>query len=82
MKTVVMVFYFNVYNDPRIGLKDKILFFFIHFIYCIQLTVLYCASKVSELSRMLSNIVEAVGVRIYLVLIKYKCYIINSSCTS
>jgi len=58
----------EVYNDPTIGLKDKILFFSIYLIYCIQLPFLYCASKVSELSRMLSNS-RAIGVRICLVLI-------------
>ncbi|MFP3031660.1 MAG: hypothetical protein ACEY3M_11170, partial [Wolbachia sp.] len=58
----------EVYNDPTIGLKDKILFFSIYLIYCIQLPFLYCASKVSELSRMLSNS-RAIGARICLVLI-------------
>ncbi|WP_353274701.1 hypothetical protein [Wolbachia endosymbiont (group A) of Ennomos erosarius] len=58
----------EVYNDPTIGLKDKILFFSICLIYCIQLPFLYCASKVSELSRMLSNS-RAIGARICLVLI-------------
>ncbi|WP_246038730.1 hypothetical protein [Wolbachia endosymbiont of Leptopilina clavipes] len=45
----------EVYNDPTIGLKDKILFFSIYSIYCIQLPFLYCSSKISELSRTLSN---------------------------
>ncbi|WP_245970166.1 hypothetical protein [Wolbachia endosymbiont of Bemisia tabaci] len=45
----------EVYNDPTIGLKDKILFFSIYSIYCIQLPFLYCSSKISELSRALSN---------------------------
>ncbi|WP_353269776.1 hypothetical protein [Wolbachia endosymbiont (group A) of Myopa testacea] len=58
----------EVYNDPTIGLKDKILFFSIYLIYCIQLPFLYCASKVSELSRMLSGS-RAIGARICLVLI-------------
>ncbi|GFR17160.1 uncharacterized protein TNCT_706151 [Trichonephila clavata] len=58
----------EVYNDPTIRLKDKILFFSIYLIYCIQLPFLYCASKVSELSRMLSNS-RAIGARICLVLI-------------
>ncbi|WP_264328824.1 hypothetical protein [Wolbachia endosymbiont (group A) of Andrena hattorfiana] len=58
----------EVYNDPTIGLKDKILFFSIYLIYCIQLPFLYCASKVSELSRMLSNS-RVISARICLVLI-------------
>ncbi|MGL9757996.1 MAG: hypothetical protein ACR5LA_03940 [Wolbachia sp.] len=58
----------EVYNDPTIGLKDKILFFSIYSIYCIQLPFLYCASKVSELSIALSNS-RALGARICLVLI-------------
>ncbi|MDR0773540.1 MAG: hypothetical protein LBE46_04485 [Wolbachia pipientis] len=58
----------EVYNDPTIGLKDKILFFSIYLIYCIQLPFLYCASKVSELRRMLSNS-RVIGARICLVLI-------------
>ncbi|WP_410542351.1 hypothetical protein [Wolbachia endosymbiont of Tetranychus urticae] len=58
----------EVYNDPTIGLKDKILFFSIYSIYCIQLPFLYCSSKISELSRTLSNS-RALGLRIYLVLI-------------
>lgn len=58
----------EVYNDPTIGLKDKILFFSIYSIYCIQLPFLYCASKISELSRTLSNS-RALGLRICLVLI-------------
>lgn len=52
----------EVYNDPTIGLKDKILFFSIYSIYCIQLPFLYCASKISELSRTLSNS-RALGLR-------------------
>ncbi|MGL9717336.1 MAG: hypothetical protein ACR5K9_01295 [Wolbachia sp.] len=58
----------EVYNDPTVGLKDKILFFSIYLIYCIQSPFLYCASKVSEFSRILSNS-KAIGVRICLVLI-------------
>ncbi|MFP3025388.1 MAG: hypothetical protein ACEY3L_03735 [Wolbachia sp.] len=58
----------EVYNDPTIGLKDKILFFSIYLIYCIQLPFLYCSSKISELSRTLSNS-RALGLRICLVLI-------------
>ncbi|WP_353287087.1 hypothetical protein [Wolbachia endosymbiont (group B) of Gerris lacustris] len=58
----------EVYNDPTIGLKDKILFFSIYSIYCIQLPFLYCSSKISELSRTLSNS-RALGLRICLVLI-------------
>lgn len=58
----------EVYNDPTIGLKDKILFFSIYLIYCIQLPFLYCASKIPELSRMLSDS-RAIGARICLVLI-------------
>lgn len=58
----------EVYNDPTIGLKDKILFFSIYSIYCIQLPFLYCSSKISELSRALSDS-RAIGVRICLVLI-------------
>ncbi|WMT85002.1 hypothetical protein NMD99_03260 [Wolbachia endosymbiont of Listronotus oregonensis] len=40
----------EVYNDPTIGLKDKILFFSIYLIYYIQLPFLYCASKISALN--------------------------------
>ncbi|MDR3132228.1 MAG: hypothetical protein LBU02_04005 [Rickettsiales bacterium] len=58
----------EVYNDPTIGLKDKILFFSIYLIYCIQLPFLYCASKMSELSKILSDS-RAIGARICLVLI-------------
>lgn len=58
----------EVYNDPTIGLKDKVLFFSIYSIYRIQLPFLYCASKVSELSMALSNS-RALGARICLVLI-------------
>ncbi|MFP3035615.1 MAG: hypothetical protein ACEY3A_01000 [Wolbachia sp.] len=58
----------EVYNDPTIGLKDKILFFSIYLIYCIQLPFLYFASKMSELSKALSNS-RAIGARICLVLI-------------
>ncbi len=58
----------EVYNDPTVGLKDKILFFSIYSIYYIQLPFLYCASKISELSRMLSES-RALGLRICLVLI-------------
>ncbi|WP_343289363.1 hypothetical protein [Wolbachia endosymbiont of Encarsia formosa] len=58
----------EVYNDPTIGLKDKILFFSIYSIYCIQLPFLYCSSKISELSRTLSNS-RALGLGICLVLI-------------
>lgn len=40
---------FEVYKDPTIKLKDKILFFSIHLIYYLQLPFLYVASKVSAL---------------------------------
>ncbi len=40
---------FEVYKDPTIKLKDKILFFSIHLIYYLQLPFLYIASKVSAL---------------------------------
>ncbi|WP_264731495.1 hypothetical protein [Wolbachia endosymbiont (group A) of Sphaerophoria taeniata] len=40
---------FEVYKDPTIKLKDKILFFNIHLIYYLQLPFLYVASKVSAL---------------------------------
>lgn len=39
----------EIYNDPTIKLKDKILFFNIHLIYYLQLPFLYVASKVSAL---------------------------------
>lgn len=39
----------EIYNDPTISLKDKILFFAIYSIYYIQLPFLYCASKISPL---------------------------------
>lgn len=44
---------FEVYKDPTIKLKDKILFFNIHLIYYLQLPFLYVASKVSALRRFL-----------------------------
>ncbi|MDE5062230.1 hypothetical protein [Wolbachia endosymbiont of Drosophila tsacasi] len=44
---------FEIYNDPTIKLKDKILFFNIHLIYYLQLPFLYVASKVSALRRFL-----------------------------
>ncbi|MBC6686586.1 hypothetical protein H9I48_05185 [Wolbachia pipientis] len=40
---------FEVYKDPTIKLKDKILFFNIHLIYYLQLPFLYVASKISAL---------------------------------
>ncbi|WP_264336369.1 MULTISPECIES: hypothetical protein [unclassified Wolbachia] len=40
---------FEIYKDPTIKLKDKILFFNIHLIYYLQLPFLYVASKVSAL---------------------------------
>jgi len=40
---------FEIYNDPTIKLKDKILFFNIHLIYYLQLPFLYVASKISAL---------------------------------
>ncbi|WP_341820751.1 hypothetical protein [Wolbachia endosymbiont (group A) of Myopa testacea] len=58
----------EVYNDPTIGLKDKILFFYIYLIYCIQLPFLYCALKVSELSRILLGS-RVIGTSICLVFI-------------
>lgn len=58
----------EVYNDPTIGLKDKILFFSIYLIYAIQLPFLYCASKVYDLYRMILG-ARAVGVHIFLPLI-------------
>ncbi|APR97935.1 hypothetical protein [Wolbachia endosymbiont of Folsomia candida] len=59
----------EVYNDPTIGIKDKILFFSIYLIYCIQLPFLYCASKVSELSRIMVSVDRLIGAKIALVLI-------------
>ncbi|TVS94164.1 hypothetical protein COM42_004240, partial [Wolbachia pipientis] len=44
---------FEVYKDPTIKLKDKILFLNIHLIYYLQLPFLYVASKVSALRRFL-----------------------------
>ncbi|ACN95626.1 hypothetical protein ACT91P_04005 [Wolbachia pipientis] len=44
---------FEVYKDPTIKLKDKILFFSIHLIYYLQLPFLYIASKVSALREFL-----------------------------
>lgn len=58
----------EVYNDPTIGLKDKILFFFIHLIYGIQLPFLYCASKISDLYRMILG-TRALGAHIFIPLI-------------
>lgn len=40
---------FEIYNDPTIKLKDKILFFNIHLIYYLQFPFLYVASKISAL---------------------------------
>ncbi|WP_375603771.1 hypothetical protein NOX90_04900 [Wolbachia endosymbiont of Anurida maritima] len=61
----------EVYNDPTIGLKDKILFFSIYLIYCIQLPFVYCASKISALNGLLLlNINGRIpGINIFLVLI-------------
>ncbi|WP_143689891.1 hypothetical protein [Wolbachia endosymbiont of Nilaparvata lugens] len=42
---------FEIYNDPTIKLKDKILFFNIQLIYYLQLPFLYVASKISALRR-------------------------------
>ncbi|WCR53266.1 MAG: hypothetical protein PG981_000288 [Wolbachia endosymbiont of Ctenocephalides orientis wCori] len=58
----------EVYNDPTIGLKDKVLFFSIYLIYGVQLPFLYCASKVSELYRMILG-ARAAGIHIFLPLI-------------
>lgn len=46
----------EVYNDPTIGLKDKILFFSIHLIYWIQLPFLYCTSKISTINKLLQGL--------------------------
>lgn len=43
----------EIYNDPTISLKDKILFFAIYTIYCIQRPFLYCASKISLANQLL-----------------------------
>ncbi|WP_265017439.1 MULTISPECIES: hypothetical protein [unclassified Wolbachia] len=61
----------EVYNDPTIGLKDKILFFSIYLIYYIQLPFLYCASKISALNGwlLLSTRREIPSNHIFLVLI-------------
>ncbi|WP_375316431.1 hypothetical protein [Wolbachia endosymbiont (group A) of Colletes cunicularius] len=61
----------EVYNDPTIGLKDKILFFSIYLIYCIQLPFLYCASKISALNQwlLLNSDGKISGINIFLVLI-------------
>lgn len=61
----------GVYNDPTIGLKDKILFFSIYLIYCIQLPFLYCASKISALNRwlLLNTDGRTAGINIFLTLI-------------
>lgn len=45
---------FEIYNDPTIKLKDKILFFNIHLIYYLQLPFLYVASKIQALSELLT----------------------------
>jgi hypothetical protein len=39
----------EVYKDPTIALKDKILFFLIHLIYCIQFPFLYFSSQISKI---------------------------------
>lgn len=39
--------FLEIYNDPTISLKDKMLFCAIYAIYYIQQPFLYCASKVS-----------------------------------
>ncbi|MDR2978496.1 MAG: hypothetical protein LBU56_03740 [Rickettsiales bacterium] len=61
----------EVYNDPTIGLKDKILFFSIYLIYCIQLPFLYCASKISALNTclLLSGFEKIPGTHMILTLI-------------
>lgn len=46
---------FEVYKDPTVKLKDKILFFNIHLIYYLQLPFLYIASKVSALRRFFTS---------------------------
>lgn len=43
--------FLEVYNDPTISLKDKMLFCAIYAIYCIQRPFLYCASKVSLVNK-------------------------------
>ncbi|WCR53267.1 MAG: hypothetical protein PG981_000289 [Wolbachia endosymbiont of Ctenocephalides orientis wCori] len=58
----------EVYNDPTIGLKDKVLFFSIYLIYGVQLPFLYCASKVSELYRMILR-ARAASIHIFLPLV-------------
>ncbi|MDN5247907.1 MAG: hypothetical protein QWI36_02085 [Wolbachia endosymbiont of Tyrophagus putrescentiae] len=58
----------EVCNDPTISPKDKILFFSIYSIYCIQLPFLYCASKISSFSRILVE-TRILGARIALVLL-------------
>ncbi|WP_341822835.1 hypothetical protein [Wolbachia endosymbiont (group A) of Clivina fossor] len=61
----------EVYNDPTIGLKDKILFFSIYLVYCIQLPFLYCASKISALNGwlLLNTDGRTPGINIFLMLI-------------
>ncbi|WP_341818307.1 hypothetical protein [Wolbachia endosymbiont (group B) of Ennomos erosarius] len=61
----------EVYNDPTIGLKDKILFFSIYLVYCIQLPFLYCASKISALNRglLLNTDGRTPGINIFFMLI-------------
>ncbi|WP_250296075.1 hypothetical protein [Wolbachia endosymbiont of Oedothorax gibbosus] len=48
----------EVYNDPTIGVKDKILFLSIYLIYCIQLPFLYCTSKISTINKLLQGSYE------------------------
>lgn len=43
--------FLEIYNDPTISLKDKILFCAIYAVYCIQRPFLYCASKVSLVNK-------------------------------
>ncbi|MFT4327492.1 MAG: hypothetical protein AB3P07_02575 [Wolbachia pipientis] len=45
----------EVYHDPTISVKDKILLFSIHLIYWIQLPFLYCTSKILAVNSLLQG---------------------------
>lgn len=58
----------EVYNDPTVGLKDKVLFFSIYLIYCAQFPFLYCSSKLLDLSQFFMDTRIIVG-RTFIILI-------------
>ena len=47
--------FYEIYDDPTISNKDKILFFLIYSIYYAQLPFLYCISKMSDIQKLAPN---------------------------